>query len=141
MIRIDLKGEAGKSVVSLDVVRRLVFERDARDSCAHESVLVDPVLATLECRTCHAHLAPTEWIARLAERWQYVQNLTNQYTRAYRLAKAHEARLEERARCTCEHCGRVTRIRLKPLTLAEVSRIDGLRDELTGPRPVEESKP
>jgi len=141
MIRIDLKGEAGKNVVSLDVVRRLVFERDAKDSCAHEAVLVDPVLATLECRTCRAQLSPTEWIARLAERWQYVQNLTTQYTRSYRLAKALEARLEERARCTCEHCGRVTRIRLKPLTLAEVSRIDGLRDAPLGPQPVKDLNP
>lgn len=88
------------------------------DECKHEKISVCEELSEVECRDCKVKLNPT-WVLlqmcqkehRLWERMRYAQVTT----------KA----LQEKHRCKCEHCGKMTRI---PVGLNE-TKIRELRTE------------
>lgn len=109
MFTIDLNDELGKKVVSLEVVRRSVMLR-GKGLCAHLQVEVDTTLAQIRCRDCNKDLNAIEWIANIAEYWQYVQRLTDQQREAAETLDTKIAALDMKARCRCEHCNRITRI-------------------------------
>jgi hypothetical protein len=72
--------------------------------CQHVHVLVDKKLAQLECADCHAMLNAIEYLWNVACRvagWDYESS---------QIAKVR-AELEERKKCRCQHCGRMTEIK------------------------------
>lgn len=88
-------------VISLQDAR-LRFRPTAK--CQHLRMSVDTELATVECDDCHEKLNPVAVLMRFAteeSRWQ---------RQAKELKELH-AKLDERIRCKCQHCGQMTRIK------------------------------
>ncbi|MES2729992.1 MAG: hypothetical protein V4621_07880 [Pseudomonadota bacterium] len=71
--------------------------------CRHERFTIDSRLTQVECRDCKAVLDPMFALTALAK----------QETRYHELHARYQdemARLRERSRTKCEHCGEMTRI-------------------------------
>lgn len=72
--------------------------------CQHKRVIVSRKLAELRCQDCNERLNPIEYIHNVANgfaNWDY---------EIERITKAR-ADLDERSKCYCEHCGKLTKIR------------------------------
>lgn len=110
MMRVDLGDEKGKAVISLTIVRQHRYWKPGAPSCEHLEIEVDTALATVECVQCKLRLCPVEWIARLAERWHIVDHHHRRAQEEHARLAEVERRLQLKARCKCEHCGRATRI-------------------------------
>lgn len=81
-----------------------VSERYRHDVCRHRNLLVDADKAEVECADCGVKLNPIAMLARFASeqtRWQ----------RAREGMLEERRKLEEKQRCRCEHCGKLTRWR------------------------------
>jgi hypothetical protein len=124
--RFDLLDQKGKTVISLDLVRESMVTRNATDGggCAHIGVEVDPIKATLECVACKAQLSPTQWIYQLIEYWDHVVHMHDSANRSRRAMEMQAQMLERKSRCKCDHCGRVTRVRLPRLNYAQLRSLD-----------------
>lgn len=110
-MKVELPDPAKGNVIVLEVVRKSVLARKHDKTCLHINVLIDTVLATLQCQTCKAHLNPMEWIAHMADEWQRVTMLYQGYVKA-------KASYEAKQRTRCEHCHKLTKVR--PATAAQV---------------------
>ncbi len=72
--------------------------------CRHRNLLVDADKALVECADCGALLDPVAMLLRFAReqtRWQRAREAMIEARR----------KLEEKQRCRCEHCGKLTRWR------------------------------
>jgi hypothetical protein len=76
-----------------------------KTGCTHYNAayIVDETLAEVECGKCGAKLNPIWVLARLATE-------DRRYLDAQRRYQEEMARLSERERTKCEHCGHMTRI-------------------------------
>lgn len=111
-MKFDLKDVKGHKVISLEVVRKNFESRAQFDKCAHANVRVDVMLAHLHCVDCSAELNPVEWIGALGEYWQHVEYLYERLTAQREEIAQLDKALELKRRATCEHCQRVTRVRI-----------------------------
>ena len=100
---LDLADDQGGNVISVELVDGRL-RRYKPDECQHFRIRLDRLLATVECRDCHAKLNPVEWIAIAAERWKSVLYLYERQTEAARV-------LDIKKRCKCDHCGRISEVR------------------------------
>lgn len=82
------------------------LERKSRGysgDCPHHKITVDPTLNTVHCDQCGKDVIATAWILMLIDHWDFMRYTTQQYKQAM-------ADYEDRKRCTCKHCGKVTPI-------------------------------
>lgn len=77
--------------------------RSKKGGCDHSEVYVDRNLAELVCKKCEQKLNPIEFIVRMGK-----EQAANQ-KRERELMLIIE-RLENASTCTCEHCGKKTRV-------------------------------
>jgi hypothetical protein len=99
-MKIELPAEAGENVISIEVSEKY---RYSEGYCDHWSVELDEELAELTCRKCNQKLAAVAWIARLANEWHRIRRMDATHQAATKL-------YEEKIRCKCQHCGRMTLI-------------------------------
>ena len=87
------------------LVRRLEMPAGLGE-CLHTFVtyIVNDAEADVECGRCGTRLNPMWVLAQIAIH-------DRRHHEAQKAAKAMSARLEEKRRCKCEHCGKMTRIR------------------------------
>ena len=111
-MRFELKDTGGQRVVSIDVARKGIERRAQTDACCHVNVRVDPMLTTLQCDDCKAQINPVEWVASLAEYWDHVDRLYDRLKAQREEIAELDRALELKRRATCEHCQRVTRVRI-----------------------------
>lgn len=71
--------------------------------CQHPSFVVDEALAEVECAVCKEKLNPVWVLARLASKDRRMHEASIRY-------REEMARLAERERTKCQHCGQITRI-------------------------------
>jgi len=98
MIDIDLKPNSD-NIVLLSVARK--YFKGVQ--CEHKKIVVDPDLQDVECESCGEKLNPIAILMRFAleeSRWT-----TENINRRELLKK-----MEEKKRCKCQHCGRMTGI-------------------------------
>jgi Zn finger protein HypA/HybF involved in hydrogenase expression len=89
------------NIISLSEARN----RYRYDKCRHKRILVDEVKAECECRDCGEKLNPMVVLARLAEEESRLKYRIDQ------MRKLNHA-LDDKKRTKCEHCGRLTRVRV-----------------------------
>ena len=117
-MKIDLKDALGAKVISIAVARKTYDER-TRAPCSHIAIEVDPLLSRVTCQKCGASVNPVEWIAMLAEHWECIERI-NEKLHAQHLLLQHEAKLlEQQQRAKCQHCQRITRVRLPRISLKD----------------------
>ncbi len=117
--RIDLPDEKDPSnVISIEVLREGFLLRQAQKTCAHTRIWVDPIEETVLCRDCKARLSAIEWLAQAAEHWARVRALCKTQREA-------AAKLEQRKRTRCQHCGRVTGITWEARAQIDAGPTDG----------------
>lgn len=76
-------------------------------TCMHtRGFLLDDTLEHVRCKTCNEALNPMFVLKRLAHQETKYHELQARY-------QDELARLSERNRCKCEHCGQMTRIEKK----------------------------
>ena len=116
----------GDNVFKLPVTKRPINDAPIRTvlttgskKCPHAHVEVDEKLGEVECSDCKAKLNPMWVLGELARK--YKERLGN-YRQLVVQSRIISQRLEQKQRCKCEHCGRLTRIRID-LTGAESSEI------------------
>lgn len=80
-----------------------LVERFSVVKCGHHQIIVDEVLATVECKSCGEKLNPVVILARMAREGSALHYERNELRKL-------EARLDKRKRCQCKHCGRMTPI-------------------------------
>lgn len=100
MITVDLDDFDDGKVICLTAAR----ERYAAAKCRHRHLLVDEDLAEVECQDCGVKLNPVAMLARFAKeesRW---------HREGSALRKLRD-QLDEKQRCKCQHCGKMTRVR------------------------------
>lgn len=79
------------------------YEVRRESECQHGRYVVDEQMAEVECAICHAKLNPI-WVLRQFAHWE--RRMTDLHARY-----ADEmARLGERSKTKCNHCGQMTRI-------------------------------
>jgi ribosomal protein S27E len=71
--------------------------------CFHRQFLVDESKAAVECADCHEKLNPMWVLSHLASE-------NSRFLEASRRYQDEMARLRERSRTKCQHCGQMTRI-------------------------------
>jgi hypothetical protein len=81
-MRVEIPGEPGSKVISIDVLRKSREERRRDHECEHNRVIVDTALGTIECALCNVDINPIEWIASMAEEWDRVMSLTDKHRAA-----------------------------------------------------------
>ena len=96
---LPLPATSPAKVITLSEVR----SQYAPGRCQHRKILVDEALSEVECADCGAKLNPVATQARFAReesRWSREAD------------RAHEEmeRLNQRVRCKCLHCGKMTPI-------------------------------
>lgn len=87
------------------IVLSEVITRYRHDKCQHKHISVDEVENEVECADCGKRLNPIVALVRLAReesrlkiRIQQLKELNRQF--------------DEKSRTKCQHCGRMTRVRL-----------------------------
>ena len=80
------------------------FLQIASTKCFHGTYLIDEKLSLVECSKCHEKINPMTVLAELATK-------ETMWHRNKEYAANASKRLEERMRCKCQHCGKMTRIR------------------------------
>ena len=85
-----------------------VVHFDRARPCTHRDVSygIRPGEADVECCACHARLDPMFVLMELA-------HMESRWMNARRASIEIRKELEQRTRCKCEHCGRMTNIRLR----------------------------
>lgn len=86
-------------VIHLTAVRNFHSTR----VCPHLHLSVDPEKAFVECKDCQEKLNPMAVLSRFAKeesRWSIERQSMNETIK----------KLQEKSRCKCEHCGKMTRI-------------------------------
>lgn len=111
---VDIRDESGAVVVSIEQVEEW-RRRFSKDACKHHRIVLDEILATVECRDCHEKINPIAWIGDLARIWQEVE-------RTYESAREASRQLDLKRRAKCQHCGRISEVRHP--TAAEVRAWD-----------------
>lgn len=71
--------------------------------CQHINVLVDEDLAFIECSECGEKLDPIKYLAGLAKEERSIEYNINSLQK-------QEAKIKNRLRTKCNHCGKMTRI-------------------------------
>jgi hypothetical protein len=71
--------------------------------CAHKQVLVDECKQELECADCHEKINPIWYLMMMAREEGLWKRRQEKYKEAL-------AKISERKRTTCQHCGKMTRI-------------------------------
>lgn len=89
------------TVISLSMAR----SRYMAGKYKHNNLIVDEELNTIECKDCGEKLNPISVLAR------YAKQETRLQLEQERLRELHQ-KLDERSRCKCDHCGKMTRIKL-----------------------------
>jgi ribosomal protein S27E len=79
------------------------WEVQKHDKCMHHSFVVDDKKTEVECATCGEKLNPMWVLVQLASKDMRMQEAAKRY-------KDEMARLAERERTKCQHCGQITRI-------------------------------
>lgn len=100
MLKIDLPDEAGENVISIEVSAKYRYHEGY---CEHLNITVNEDLAELTCKDCKDKINPTYWIMMVAKRWHHIDYLQRTYKIAAEL-------YDDKQRCKCEHCGRITHI-------------------------------
>ena len=75
--------------------------RRIHEQCTHGRVSVDTALVHLKCLDCGALLNPVEWVASLADEWDRITRMTDDYKKTIE-------KYEKRSRTKCRHCGEFT---------------------------------
>lgn len=88
------------NVISLKAAR----SRFRPGACQHTNLSIDEDLAEASCDDCGAKLNPIGVLTRFA-------NEQTRWAQKADAARALLAKIDERIRCTCQHCGKMTRIR------------------------------
>lgn len=90
------------NVISLEAARH----RFDMGKCSHNKILVDDRLNTVECKKCGEKLNPI-WVLMkfVTEETQWERNLE--------LLKQQREMLDKRKRTKCQHCKKMTTIRIK----------------------------
>ena len=86
-----------KKVVSIKTSSKYMYK------CQHLTVLVDTQLDYLECEDCHEHINPIYFMYQYAKRQRVLE------LRLHELSK-EIAKTENKMRCKCQHCKKMTRI-------------------------------
>lgn len=72
-------------------------------TCFHQRFVVDEKLSEVECADCKERLNPM-WVLK------YLAGKDNQFRESQERYQTEMARLKERSRTKCQHCGGITRI-------------------------------
>ena len=80
-----------------------VLTRVAGMKCFHRRFVIDETAAQVECKDCKEKLSPMWVLMQLAQR----ENKYHEYHARY---QEELARLAERSKTKCQHCGQMTRI-------------------------------
>lgn len=99
---IKVEDRAG-NVIELRVKARERQLRRLAGECLHHKITVDPTLNTVHCNSCGKDVVATAWIHMLIDHWDFMRYQVQQYKQAM-------ADYEDRKRCRCQHCGKVTPI-------------------------------
>lgn len=86
-----------------DDIERVLTVVSQYGGCRHERFTIDKRLAQVECRDCKAVLDPMFALTKLAEKETRYHELHARY-------QDEMARLAQRTKTKCEHCGSMTRI-------------------------------
>ena len=89
------------NVIVLSEARKLF----SSGKCQHKSIEVDEIEAEVTCKDCGARLNPVAVLVRLAKEGSRL---------AWRIdeLKKLNNRFDEKKRTTCQHCGKMTNIRV-----------------------------
>ena len=79
------------------------FSNEIKKRCPHLNIGVDPELGYIECRECHEHLDPIQYLYKIACSERLIDFRRDQMLK-------YEKQIEEKNRCKCEKCGEMTRI-------------------------------
>lgn len=79
------------------------FEVSRADRCSHPRFIIDEAMAEVECAVCSERLNPIWVLSQLAREDRRMEKVRKS------MAEEH-ARLDERCRTKCQHCGQMTRI-------------------------------
>lgn len=93
--------EQKSNVVQLSFARA----RFSIDKFRHNSVIVDEELAMVECGDCGAQLNPIWILARYAREESRLLQLQDS-------TRIQSEKLAQKQRCKCQHCGRMTPVRV-----------------------------
>lgn len=95
---IDAEPEQAKIICLTEVRSRYKIGK-----CRHRQLLVDQDNAFVECKDCGEKLNPIAMLSRFANeesRWNMERERLNETL----------AKLRDKVRCKCEHCGKMTRV-------------------------------
>lgn len=99
-ITIDLPAFDDGKVICIAAARA----RFAVAKCSHRNMIVDEDLAEVECQDCGAKLNAVAMLARFASE-------ESRWHRQGVALRELQRKLEEKQRCKCQHCGKMTRVR------------------------------
>lgn len=85
------------------------LELAQHNDCRHAHVRVDEHAQNVQCKDCQLFINPIAFIVSIARHEHRVTSRLAAITAAAEVA-------EKRTRTTCEHCGKMTRIRAQPNT-------------------------
>ncbi len=71
--------------------------------CRHSQVVLDQKLDTVECAKCGERLNPVWVLAQLADK-------ETELRRRFSVSKALAEEVQNKTKCACEHCGKMTKI-------------------------------
>lgn len=138
-------GEGDDKVVSLSLFKANREERkrvsetrivgfggstDPKHRCQHQQVEVDTTLAELTCQQCSSKLNAIEWIANLVEHWHFIQHAIQSWHDSYTRAKALEAAVDLKTRTKCQHCEKLTKVRISSGEIKEAMSTEEMREAL-----------
>lgn len=95
----DGQDERMANVIVLSVARN----RYMPGCCRHLNITIDEDLFEVKCDDCGEKINPVSMLARFC-------NEQSMWEREGQQVKTLLAKLDERTRCKCQHCGRITRI-------------------------------
>lgn len=76
------------------------------DKCMHQTFVVDEKKLEVECAVCGERMNPMWVLVRIATKEHSIHEASRRY-------KDEMARLADRSRTKCDHCGKITRISRK----------------------------
>lgn len=75
--------------------------------CKHSNVLIDEELWCIECSICGEKLDPIHYLHKMAKEETYTVWRLNELKKEL---KDLEAKLDEKNKCKCTNCGKITKI-------------------------------
>ncbi len=108
--------EDKSNVVTLGVMPKVTAKAELHmvdkwnlSACQHGDFLVDETKAEVECGICKEKLNPMWVLNRIA---QADSNFRREHARLRAVNQIMKEKMENRTRCKCQHCGKMTRIKV-----------------------------